>query len=267
MEKTAKVTRQLNTLVPYFSEGNFARLTPAWRLQNYRSPYSRLYYMLSGEILVESGGQTARLTPGHLYLIPPGLTFSAACPRAAEKYYFHVSLLKEDGYDLFMQLKKVVTLPLPAERNNQLHALFLDPAPLEALTLRAAVLTDLAALCRQEGIGTNAEPDYSQPVQETLNYIQGHLSIQLSVKELAAGLFLSESTLSHRFRQELGKTVGQYIDEMVCFEAQRRLLLTDDSMKQISEALGFCDQFYFSRRFREWTGKTPTAYRKEGRYK
>ena len=38
------------------------------------------------------------------------------------------------------------------------------------------------------------------------------------------------------------------------------------SLNAISNRFGFCDQFYFSRRFRQWAGKTPSQYRKEEKY-
>ena len=44
-----------------------------------------------------------------------------------------------------------------------------------------------------------------------------------------------------------------------------RLLLAESSLSvgMIAEALGFRDVFFFSRQFRQRTGLTPTAYRKQ----
>jgi len=36
--------------------------------------------------------------------------------------------------------------------------------------------------------------------------------------------------------------------------------LTD---RQIAERLGFCDEFYFSRRFKQLTGRSPRQFREE----
>ena len=255
-----------NTITPYILEGGFASLDPSWRLRRYSAPYSRLYYLTGGEAYVESARRKTVMVPGNLYLIPPRLTFDAGCPARAQKIYFHLNLLKKDGYDLCMELQEVASLPVSEKRLCALEALCREQNFLAGLQLKTFLQEDLVSIFSREGIGAGLEVEYSPPVRETVAYIRQHLSVQLSVKSLAARLYLSESTLAQCFRRELGKTVGLYIDEMVFFEAQRQLLLTDRPVRQISDDLGFCDQFYFSRRFRLWSGKTPTAYRREGKF-
>ena len=52
-----------------------------------------------------------------------------------------------------------------------------------------------------------------------------------------------------------------YLDSMLMQRA-RELLLTDQSIAEIAEQLDFCDQFYFSRFFRQRQGETPSRYRR-----
>ena len=59
--------------------------------------------------------------------------------------------------------------------------------------------------------------------------------------------------------------MGAYIDDLVMYSAQRRLLHTDLSVNEVSETLGFCDQFYFSRYFKRRCGESPLKYRKRMR--
>ena len=105
----------------------------------------------------------------------------------------------------------------------------------------------------------------SKLIQKSLQYINSHLSIKLHVKEIAKELFVAPRTLSKHFREEVGMSIGQYIDQRVQFEAE--ILLTDGDMtiEQISEKLGFCDRFYFTHKFKEKKYKTPVQYRKESR--
>ena len=87
--------------------------------------------------------------------------------------------------------------------------------------------------------------------------------VQLTTKELAEQLFICESTLCKKFKNEVGVTIGTYIDDLIFFNAEKMLLKTKWSINQISETLGFCDQFYFSRRFKHKYGQTPLEYRKK----
>ena len=71
--------------------------------------------------------------------------------------------------------------------------------------------------------------------------------------------------LSKRFTKETGISIGKFVDREVMIEAQRRLLLSDEPIQQISEELGFCDQFYFSKKFKQFSGISPIKYRKQSR--
>ena len=82
-------------------------------------------------------------------------------------------------------------------------------------------------------------------------------------EEIAKEMFVSPSKLRNTFKAETGITLGGYIDDMVFFRAKKLLGSKKFSVGDISTKLGFCDQFYFSRRFKEKYGKTPSKYRKE----
>ncbi len=255
---------QINAVSPRVLEASFATLTPMWRLDLQSSPYSRLYYFTQGEAWIESNGVCTTMQAGNFYLVPAGLPFRAGCNSGAKKIYFHVTLVKRDGYDLAMELSQIVTLPVPRERLQLLEKLCGEDGIRSALQVKTLLMEDMLAAFSLQGIGEDVAT-YSALVQKTLKYIRKHLSVQLSVQELADQAFISKRTLNNAFHRELGKTVGQYIDEMVLLEAQRQLLLTDRPIREISDALGFCDQFYFSRRFKSFCGKMPSAYRKEGK--
>ena len=84
----------------------------------------------------------------------------------------------------------------------------------------------------------------------------------MTVRSLAQALNMSESTLTKRFRAEVGVPLGGYIDDMLLQRARQLLLGTDLTIGQIAEQLCFCDQFYFSRYFRQRQGLTPSEYRR-----
>ena len=92
-------------------------------------------------------------------------------------------------------------------------------------------------------------------------YIKRHLTAQLTVSEVAEHVFVSNSTLTKRFKTELSKSVGEYINDTIMFEAGQLLLKTNLSILAVSEKYGFSDQFYFSRRFKEKFGMSPMKYR------
>ena len=84
----------------------------------------------------------------------------------------------------------------------------------------------------------------------------GHYAEALGVPQAALSRALSEVT---------GRATKELITDRVMLEAARLLRFTDRSVNQISFAVGFEDQLYFSRAFKRHRGEAPTAYRERVR--
>lgn len=233
-----------------------------WRGTDVCPPFSRLYLVADGEGLLEVAGKQIALRAGVAYFIPAGLTFSYRCADYLEKLYFHLRLVKPDGYDLAYGLpfiaqcsldKTLLIGMLTKYRGNRWEDMFLLEQELCALTLR---------LLSQYNILQKSMTTYSPLVEEAMQYIHAHLSTRLTAEQLADALFTSKITLSRHFHQETGKTIHQYLEDMVFQSACKRLAVSDCPLGKISEELGFCDPFYFSRRFRQRYGESPSQYRK-----
>lgn len=84
---------------------------------------------------------------------------------------------------------------------------------------------------------------------------------ELDLHDLARDLNMSYDGFRKRFRRHLGVAPARYraarIADRAC-QLIRQGHLTD---KQIAAQLGFCDEFYFSRRFKQITGRSPRQYR------
>lgn len=229
-------------------------------------PYSRLYYITGGDpyIVVAEDGRERRipLQPGGCYLMPVGFSFRHACETHMEQIYFHLNLTDYNGSDLLRCCPGMMECrpePGAAERLNRCLAQDdLYNGLLLKQELCAAILNMLGeAKVKLQSVS------YSRGVSLAIQYIRSHLSLQISVAELASHSFVSERALTRRFREEVGMTVGQYVDAAILLEAEQLLTKTDLTILEISERFGFCDQFYFSRWFKNHCGETPRRYRRQ----
>ena len=103
---------------------------------------------------------------------------------------------------------------------------------------------------------------YSRPVHRCLDYIDHHLQQPLTVALLARALGLSNSYVSIVFKRETGVAVSEYIRRKRVDTARVLLQYTEFSCLEIAEYLCFSSDSHFSRVFREYTGQTPTEYRR-----
>lgn len=83
------------------------------------------------------------------------------------------------------------------------------------------------------------------------------------VDDIVAKMLMSRSTLYAKFKELTGQSLGNYINDYKLNRAKELLAHTNMTMVEISDALGFSTQRYFSTFFKERTGKTPTAFRLE----
>jgi len=72
---------------------------------------------------------------------------------------------------------------------------------------------------------------------------------------------MSEDHFIRRFRECVGQSPAQYIQEQRVARAAQRLVFTTESIDAIAAATGFANRFYFSRVFTRHMGTSPAAYR------
>ncbi len=85
---------------------------------------------------------------------------------------------------------------------------------------------------------------------------------QFNLRVFAQEHGMSEATLRRRWSAAIGLSPRRYLEQVRPEESCRLLAETRDPVKAISAAVGFDDAFYFSRRFQQKFGISPTEYRK-----
>lgn len=94
-----------------------------------------------------------------------------------------------------------------------------------------------------------------------ITYINQNLDQQLTLESVAQHIYVSKSTLSHLFRDNLGISVYQYIQKKRLLKA-KLLILEGESMSSICEKCGFADYPTFYRAFKKMYLISPNEYRK-----
>jgi AraC-like DNA-binding protein len=85
-----------------------------------------------------------------------------------------------------------------------------------------------------------------------------------SVAAVARRLATSARTLQRRLGGA-GSSFARLVDEVRRERAEGFLRARDVSIAEVSWLLGYSEQSAFTRAFRRWTGRSPTAYRRAGR--
>lgn len=119
-----------------------------------------------------------------------------------------------------------------------------------------ALLENLSS--RSEEEATPAEPDI---IEQARQYIVEHITEDLSLEELAERFYLSPYYFSRMFKAKTGENL---IDFMIRYKMERAMeLLKNPRYKvyEVSHMVGYKSERYFSKTFKNYTGRTPHAYR------
>lgn len=91
--------------------------------------------------------------------------------------------------------------------------------------------------------------------------VDARFRTRLTVEACAHELGVTTGQLTRLCREVLGVSSLDVINARIVHEAQRDLVYTSTTIKQLAAALGFEDEAYFSRFFRKQTGQTPKEFR------
>ena len=226
-------------------------------------PWTRVYYVMDGSAFFVCEDGEVEMEPGYVYVAPCGLTYGYRGAPSVEKLFFHVNATLPDGQDIFSSRDaRIIRLKRSPAEMNRLLSLYRSDSPANQISVNAEIwrtVAEAAELLSPDKPKTT----YSANVTAAISYIRDHLSARLKASEVAEALFCSAGSLGEHFRKEIGMSVARYIDDLLMFEARRMLVSEPEkSIGVISSELGFCDQFYFSRRFVKRFSVTPRDYRR-----
>jgi AraC-like DNA-binding protein len=162
----------------------------------------------------------------------------------------------------------VFFLPVPGRLTRVFRNIFglmnTPPPAMEALLHREATAL-IAALfeIRQDrpaglAVATGLPPTVRRTTERMSLYYYRHWRIE----ELARLAGISVPQYFRSFKHATGLTPMCWLRRERMHQAKRRLTETADSIKEIAEQVGYCDQFHFSRDFRRSAGVSPSQFRR-----
>ena len=98
-------------------------------------------------------------------------------------------------------------------------------------------------------------------VRPALELMHRQLHRELDAELLASACCMSVGHMEHLFRAALGVPPHAYLTNLRLERAKELLIDSDASVAQIGATVGFSDQNYFSRFFKNRVGLSPTEYR------
>ena len=245
---------------------------------------------IHGQATVCCGNRILTLNAGEAFFVPPGMDHTVTLGEDREDCVFVVSftcnddpikLLRGQILPITQFQQQIISATIGEmmaafSRNNPgLRIFHFEPNPQAPLGAEQMILCYLEQLLIgfsrhitmrkgeviTENYFENAIGNYQ--IDGVRLYIREHLNENLSVEVVSREFHYSRTRLSVLFKNATGQTINEYITRKRIEKAKQLLLEGKLSVTQIAREVGYSSPQYFSRRFSQITGVSPTAYTEE----
>lgn len=238
--------------------------------ENKITSYFELIYIHAGRGTFTINKEVKQFASHQLLLIPPGSTYklTSACDVDYYLVSFQVFIKdkKEEAQPCLDSLACIQQQVLPFQQVivdliEDLYRLKGEEIP-HLHFLQKAKLYEIFfhLLSYKKHVTPN---DTLLAIEETKIYMDTHFNEKIKIETLAQQAELSPKYYSEMFKKQYGITVSDYITRLRVNKAKQLLLMTKDSIRIIASSVGYADEFYLSRKFKQAVGISPSAYREK----
>lgn len=249
--------------------GSLIRCDRNWDSRNVVCPYSKIYYLLDGECEIVIRGVPYHGEKNSFFFIPSGVehSFYHINENYVKKYWFHFEIRAGEKrlfqlLDIPYHIKRSDTHIVPlferiirCSRENTVSGI---------LNLKTGIIemvTDYITYTHADRPLDNTQSVVD--IEVVLDFINHHLSENLTVPTLAELLHLHPNYFIPFFKKQIGMSPLKYVNFMKMERAKAMLENTAMPLCDIMERTGFTDASYFSKIFKQYSGYAPKIYREK----
>lgn len=228
----------------------------------------QIVYITSGRGVFETCGRTYVIAPGAIMILFPGIrhTYKPDYEVGWSEYWVgfkgrYVDTLCAEGflspekplYEVGLE-KSLLTI------YTQIFDLVRSQRPLYQLRASSSVLALIAEILAHER--KTVQFTHSERLVEKAKFLmEENVDREINLNGICDTLGVSTSHLNEVFKSYTSMTPYQYCISIKIHKAKELLKGGDMAIKEVAFRLGFDDQYYFSRLFKNKTGVSPSQWR------
>lgn len=238
---------------------------PFWKINhNFCAPFNRMYFVTKGDAVLKNDSDEIHLLPGNIYTIPLNTNYICTCNNKLEKLYIHFNLELLPGIDVFSYIDKpFIALPYHVDLIVGMTKKSKNTSLVNMLSLKSNFLQIISRVLEPYEDFLSLHLQMSYKYSQLFQLIKQNIYKNITVNELADRMGMNVDTMSRNFKKDTGYTLKNFIDSAKFQKIKQMLIISDLSIKEISNMFHFSDEFYFSRFFKKMSGTSPSRYRNE----
>lgn len=256
-----------------------------------------LYYIYDGEMYLTEDTTEYILKPGDTILLDPSRTHYGREASICHYIYIHFlwenftekemdldqyaaqqimerhknsSIISDPQFHSPLYIPKYYTIP---EKKRQTFRILLKNIK-EAFHQRLEYSQETTAAClmqfmyeysriiTNQCLDNKELPGIDQRIDAVLTYLKRYYYLNISSQLIEEKFHINYDYLNRQFKKAVGQTIFQYLNAYRVEQSKAMLKIGYYTNQQIAQENGFCNEFYFSRVFKKYTGMSPSTFKK-----
>jgi len=231
-------------------------------------PEFQLLYITNGEGLFSCDGKTYQIKPGSVMLLLPGLkhVYKPLTETGWKEYWvgfkgiYFLRLLEEGIFSPENVFFQTGLNDFIISCFNQIFDEVRSQKPLYQFKTCSLILSLLAEVLTRER--RTEQPNYYEKIVAKAKYLmESNVYSAINLPVISDQLGVSTSRLNEIFKTYTSMTPYQYYIQIKIHKAESLLEQEKISVKEAAYRMGFEDQYYFSRLFKNKTGISPSDWK------
>lgn len=271
LKKTARIIERLGSIIMRPIEYNGLKITisyigrakhsKTWVIQPHYHPWFEFNYVNSGSVYTTIEDTEFLVESGNSYIIAPGLVHSHRHNNTGDDglcLRFSIEVVQDTAAaaNIYKTLTKRRSYAFSSDMEN-------IPKSAGICSAEAAFVTWLMNLYDnwREDSSQTIYTDTGITTQVNL-YLKEYYKEKINYIDIAAALNISYRSLARRFKAESGTTISECLTSIRLNAAKQLLKESNMPMYDIAGAVGYENEFYFSKVFKDHEGISPSCFRR-----
>ena len=244
-----------------------------WSMHNFHShPHYEIYYLTKGSRSFFLSNSLQKINAPNIVVIPPHVMHKTE-GGAFERINVNVSNEYLEDWEKEILEKIALTHLKPDQAQNDdlsriVDGLFRTDRKSKNgekifHTIISCLFLSLSSVAKSKDSYTKLEkfvvPSF---VLNVIDFLTQHYAEKISLDTLSKKFFVSKTTIIYNFKKYVNASPIDFLVNLRITKAKEKLLSTDLSVNEISEACGFSSPNYFGLIFKQKEGLSPAFYRK-----
>jgi len=263
----------LRSLLFQLSDISQISYSSAWQSETFQAATHALLIFTDGEGSLNIDGELFRLMKDQCFLLSPNTVYTIenGCERALQFHriefvIYRTGLKSPQRYQEAIFPDRLELIAYPFTRLTRLVEEVIHEQENECdldWFQRQLHFQELIGFLCQHNLPEGNKASVSRSVENSIQYLRKNYTQPHTVKQLAELAGVPYWRYTPIFQELTGQKPLDFLTELRIQQAKLLLRSTNEPLRKIAQRVGFTDEYYFNRRFRQTTGLTPKQYARQ----